>query len=33
MWSALNVWKNSSWLPSLSARKWMSSTTSTSALR
>ena len=31
--SVLNVWKNSSWVPSLFSRNWMSSTSSTSTSR
>ena len=31
--SVLNVWKNSSWVPSLFSRNWMSSTRSTSTSR
>ena len=32
-WMVLNVWKNSSWRPSLPARNWMSSTRRTSISR
>ena len=32
-WSALNVWKNSSWVESLPAMNWMSSIRSTSSSR
>ena len=32
-WSALKMWKNSSWVRSLPAMNWMSSTSSTSMAR
>ena len=33
LWRVLKVWKNSSWVPSLPSRNWMSSTSSTSTSR